>query len=183
MPKFGAFLRGINVGGNKSVKMEELKKVFEAMGFENVRTVLASGNVLFEVKKSNARSITKKIEEMLKKKFGIEISVIVRPIDELKSLADNNPFEGIDVTPQTRLYVTFLSESPKSKMKIPYESPDKNFKILRVSDKDIWSVLTVTDGKTVEVMDIIEKEFGKRVTTRNWNTILRLLKNDKFNSG
>ncbi|MDQ3019876.1 MAG: DUF1697 domain-containing protein [Bacteroidota bacterium] len=176
MVKYSAFLRGINVGGNNPVKMDDLKKLFEAIEFKNIRTVLASGNVLFETKQANTLILTKKIEENLKKKFGIEISVIVRSIEELQFLSDMNPFKEINVTPQTRLYITFLPEKPKNKMKIPYESPDKNFKILRVTDKEIWSILTVTEGKTVELMDIIEKEFGKKVTTRNWNTILRLLK-------
>jgi len=180
MVKYAAFLRGINVGGNKSVKMDELKKVFEEMGYKNIKTVLASGNVLFETKQSNTNSLAKKIEENLKKIFGIQISVIVRSIDELQYLSYTNPFEKINITPQTRLYVTLLSEKSKSKIKIPYESPDGNFKILRVSGKEIFSVLNVTEGKTVELMDVIEKEFGKKVTTRNWNTIMRLLKQDKI---
>ncbi|MDQ3193556.1 MAG: DUF1697 domain-containing protein [Bacteroidota bacterium] len=180
MTKFIAFLRGINVGGNRSVKMEELKKTFESSGFKNVKTVLASGNVIFETKQSNTTAISKKIEDDLKMDFGIEINVMIRSIEELKSLADADPFKGIDVTPETRLYVTFTSEKFKSKLKIPYETPDKNFKILRVTDNDVCSVLTLTpENKTVELMGIIEKEFGKKVTTRNWNTILRFLKNEK----
>lgn len=178
MIKYAALLRGINVGGNKPVKMDELKLTFESMGFKNVRTVLASGNVLFETKEQSTMILKKKVEENLKKNFGIEIIVIIRSIEELQKLSDMDPFKGINVTKQTRLYVTFLPEKSKSKMKIPYESPDKNFRILRVTDKDICSVLTLTpESNTIDLMSILEKEFGRKVTTRNWNTIMRFLKN------
>jgi len=177
MSKYAALLRGINVGGHKSVKMEELKITFDSMKFKNVKTVLASGNVLFEASKTATDTLSKKVAEKLKETFGFEIGVIVRTIDEIQQLSDSNPFKGIKVTPQTRLYITFLSEKSKSSLKIPYESADKNFKILRVTTSEICSVLTLTpNSKTVELMDILEKEFGKKVTTRNWNTIIRLIK-------
>lgn len=177
MAKFAAFLRGINVGGNKIVKMDELKKTFESMGFKNVRTVLASGNVLFEGVKTKTETLSKKLSNNLNDKFGFEIGVIVRSINDLKDLSDSNPFKEIDVTPQTRLFITFLSEKPDYSLKIPYESSDKNFKILRVTQSEIVSVLTVAPtSKTIELMNILEKEFGKKITTRNWKTVERLLK-------
>jgi len=177
MNRYAAFLRGINVGGHKSVKMDELKKTFHYIGFKNVKTVLASGNVLFEATKAGTDTLSKKIGEKLKETFGFEIGVIVRTIEELQQLSDLNPFIGIKVTPQTRLYVTFLSEKFKSSLKIPYESLDKKFKILKVSATEICSVLTLTPtSRTVELMAILEKEYGKKVTTRNWNTIIKLIK-------
>lgn len=177
MNKYVAFLRGINVGGHKSVKMDELKKTFDSMEFKNVKTVLASGNVIFETPKTATNTLSKKIAEKLRETFGFEIGVIIRTIEELHHISNSDPFKGIKVTPQTRLYITFLSEKSKSSLKIPYESLDKNYKILKLSANEICSVLTITPiSKTVGLMDILEKEFGKKVTTRNWNTIIRLLK-------
>lgn len=171
--RYAAFLRGINVGGNKIVKMDELKKTFESLGFKNVKTVLASGNVVFE---SAGAPSTAKIGEKLAKTFGHEIGTIVKSIDSLEEMNSQNPFKGITVTPETRLYVTFLSEKPKSKMKT-YESPGGEFRILRVSGSEIYSVAIASEaGRTVDLMSVIEKEFGKKVTTRNWNTIMRILK-------
>ncbi|MEO6695641.1 MAG: DUF1697 domain-containing protein [Ignavibacteria bacterium] len=177
MSKYAAFLRGINVGGHKPVKMDELKKALELTGFKNVKTLLASGNILFETSKMPTYKLSKKIDEALEKKFEFKIPVIVRTLEELQELSDSDPFKGIEVTPQTRLYITFLSEEVKSNLKIPYESPEKNFKIIHVTKNEICSVLTLTpESKTVELMGVLEKEFGKNVTTRNWNTIIKLLK-------
>jgi len=175
-PNYVAFLRGINVGGHKSVPMPRLKKAFEALRFENVQTLLASGNVLFGGRKANPASLARKIEDKLRKAFHFEIGVIVRTIEKIRNLAAMEPFQGITVTPQTRLYVTFLSEKPKSSLQIPYQSADGNFRILRASSTEVCSVLKLSpDHSTVDLMAVLEKEFGKKVTTRNWNTIARIL--------
>ncbi len=176
---YAAFLRGINVGGHKTVKMDQLKKAFESLGFKNVQTLLASGNVLFEALQTSASVLTKTIEEKLIKVFGYEIGVLIRKIGGLQRLEEADPFKGVEVTPQTRLYITFLSEKPKSGLKVPRQSPapDKNFKIIRATESEVCSVLSLSPGsRTVDLMGFLEKEFGRKVTTRNWNTITRLLK-------
>lgn len=176
MTKCAAFLRGINVGGRKPVKMEDLKKAFAALGLRNIETVLASGNVLFDTEEPRADALVKNIEEKLKLVFGHEIGVLLRSVEELQDLAGHNPFKKIKVTPQTRLYVTFLSQKPKARLKIPHESSRKDFRILRVSDREVCSVLTLSPSwGTTDLMAVLEKEFGKKITTRNWNTITRML--------
>lgn len=172
MTKYVTFLRGINVGGNKKVPMSDLKKTFESIGFANVRTLLNSGNVIFEGSGTNAETL----EKELKSQFGFDIPVILRTIDQIQKLINSNPFRGIVVTPDTRLYITFLGIKPESSLKIPYESPDRNFKILKVTEGEIVSVLTLSPTfKTTEAMGFLEKEFGKKITTRNWNTVTKLL--------
>jgi uncharacterized protein (DUF1697 family) len=178
MADYAAFLRGINVGGHRPVPMDRLKGAFEGIRFKNVRTLLASGNVLFETNRKAGAGLERTIEEKLKKTFGAEIGVLVRSREELQRLSDAQPFRGIPVTPQTRLYVTFLSEKLKGTLQIPYTSPDGNFKILRVSRHEVFSVATLSpEGRTVDLMRILEKEFGRKVTTRNWQTIGRILEN------
>src|SRR4051794_34349410 len=104
MTKFVALLRGINVGGNKMVKMDDLKKWFAALGFKNVKTILNSGNVLFESADDDEDAVVKNIADKLKTQLGHEIGVQVRSIEEIQKLADRNPFKKINVTPETRLY-------------------------------------------------------------------------------
>lgn len=177
MTKFVALLRGINVGGNKLIKMDDLKKCFAALGFKNVKTILASGNVLFESTDPDEIALGKKIAGKLKSELGHDVGVQVRAIDEIQKLADRNPFKKIKVTPETRLYISFLPEKPKSKLKIPYTSPEKDFRILEVTHREICSVVDLNLGRgTVEAMSILEKEFGKNITTRNWNTVAKILK-------
>ncbi|TAK27065.1 MAG: DUF1697 domain-containing protein [Chloroflexota bacterium] len=174
---FVAFLRGINVGGHKPIKMEDLRKAFETMGFQNVRTLLASGNVVFDAHGADAGALVERIKDELVRIFGHAIGVIVRTREEIRDLVDSDPFEGVVVTPSTRLYVTFLSEEPEGSSKAPYESPAGGFKIVRISAGEVCSVLTLSPGRgTTELMRVLEKEFGSKVTTRNWNTVTRILK-------
>ena len=175
--RYVAFLRGINVGGNKLIKMDDLKKMFGSWGFENVKTLLASRNVIFDAPKGPAPALAGKIEEKLKKVLGYEVKIMVRNVEDIQQLVDANPFKGIAVTPETRLYVTFLADKPKSKLKIPYATPEKDFRILRVTESEVCSVMIVSpDKNTTDLMKILEKEYGKNVTTRNWNTVLKILK-------
>ncbi|MGB7569001.1 MAG: DUF1697 domain-containing protein [Chitinivibrionales bacterium] len=176
--KYAAFLRGINVGGHKTVVMEDLKKAFASLGFQNVKTVLASGNVLFEAGMANPTDLSRQIGAYLEKTFGFEIGIVVRTIDGIQQLVDSQPFKNISVTPQIRLYVTFTSEKPRSAFKIPFESPGKGLKILRFANGAVLSVVALSAGKgTIDLMGVLEKEFGKNITTRNWNTIIKMVEN------
>lgn len=176
MTKYVAFLRGINVGGHKPVKMEELKKAFESMGFQNVKTLLASGNVLFETPETGTDNLVKRIEEKLEKELGHEIGVLLRTIEEIQNLVDADPFKNIKVTPQTSFYVTFLSEKSKSTLKIPYESIEKDIKIVQVSASEVCSYITLSPNRgTSDLISVLEKELGRKITTRNWNTITKIL--------
>lgn len=174
---YAAFLRGINVGGNKKVPMAQLKKMLEKMCFTDVKTLLASGNVILSTKEENVTTLTQRIADAIKKEFGFPVPVLIRKMTRLEEMALSVPFKGITVTKAIRLYVTFLSEEPKSKQKIPFVSNDKSFRIFRVEDDVIYSVLDLSKGSgTVDAMAIIEKEFGKLITTRNWNTVEKMLK-------
>jgi uncharacterized protein (DUF1697 family) len=177
---YAGFLRGINNLGQKPVNMDELKKAFESLGFKNVKTLLASGNVVFESPRSSPRILAETIGEKLKKRFGHEIVALVRTIVQLQRLADTIPFKGIKMTPQTRLYVTFLSEKSRDGMKIPYQAPDRSFKLLRATKSEVFSVVTLSQNSgTKDLMGFLEKQFGRKITTRNWNTIKRVLETNK----
>lgn len=173
--KYIAFLRGINVSGNKKVPMADLKTCFEEAGFTSVKTLLNTGNVIFE---SNSKDLTKlenDIEKILEEKFGFHIDTIVKNRKEIEEIINLDPFKNISVTKETRLYLTFVKGTITSSLKIPYISPNKNFKIISIFNNTILSLLTVNEKNgTTDGMEILEKEFGKQITTRNWNTVCRL---------
>jgi len=154
MKTYVAFLRGINVGGHKSVKMSELKIAMEALGFTKVRTVLASGNVIFDAAKE--AGLAAKIEAQLEKSFGMTIGVLVRPMEALRALvAEGEGIAAANAAVATRLYVTFLPEEPWQ----------------------VFNVITVEAGRaTVDLMADLEKKYGKKITTRNWNTLGKILR-------
>lgn len=171
-----AFLRGINVGGNSVIRMADLAKVFDSLGFTCVKTVLASGNVLFEAPKGDPGALSDRIMQKLREAFGRDILVIVRTIDELRELEAQKPFEGVVVNPQTRLIVMFLSDNTiqPNLSDLPMH---EDFRIIDVYNRTICSVIAEERGTaTVQLMGALENKFGKQVTTRTWNTVVRILK-------
>jgi uncharacterized protein (DUF1697 family) len=170
MGRFVALLRGINVGGNKKVPMPVLKKVFEANGFANVRTLLASGNVVFEGNKSTLHAIPAALERT----FKFPIDTIVVPLESVTEIVRADPFKGIPVTTDTRLYVTFLAKAPPAWPKFPVKSADGALVLLGRKGLAVFSVLEVGKTGTPEAMVLLEKTFGKSITTRNYNTVVKI---------
>jgi uncharacterized protein (DUF1697 family) len=87
---------------------------------------------------------------------------------------DENPFETIPVHKDIRLYVSFLKDEPVTEINTPYLSADQAYKIIHVRDKVVLSVLDLSKSQTTKAMDDLEKLFGKNITTRNWNTIIKM---------
>jgi uncharacterized protein (DUF1697 family) len=105
-----------------------------------------------------------------------DIHVIIRSKEEIDELLSSYPFQSISLTENIRLYVTFLKgvKNPKT-ISIPYCSSDGEFQILQFSDLDIISALDLSKGKgTVDLMKVLDNEFGSELTTRNWNTLLKI---------
>ncbi len=162
-----AFLRGVNVGG-KMVSMEKLKLTLKKSGFGSVKTLLNSGNVVFDSEEKNNEAVKKKLEGLLKETFGFETDVFVRSSEQLKSMISKKPFRNVKVTEDTCLYVTF-AEKAKPTIKTPCS--ETGFKILKVEDDSIYGVVDLSKIGTVDYMSFLSKQFGKNITTRNWNTL------------
>jgi uncharacterized protein (DUF1697 family) len=173
MTKYVAFLRGINSGGNQTVRMEVLRKTFEALGFENVKTILASGNVIFETDTLDEKALEDGIEEVLHGVIGFGSTVIIRSIENIQHLAASHPFGGSTPNPNNKFYVTFLQGKPETKLTFPVTG--KGYTIVGIFDGAIYSVVDLSRAKTPDLMQVLDKEFGKGNTTRSWNTIERIL--------
>lgn len=172
MVQLVAFLRGINLG-KRTVKMDDLRKAFEGMGFSDARTLLASGNVLFETERGSGLEQT--IEAGLKNAFGFDIGTIIRSIDELKGFASNNPFDKFEVDKDTKFYTLFLAQPDAHKLDYPTIVPG-DFEVVWKTDRDIFAVaFRMENGRFGAGLDKLVKTFGKGVTMRNWNTVLKLI--------
>ena len=111
MAKYIAFLRAINVGGHV-VKMDQLRELFVQLGFENVETFIASGNVIFD-SKSTAKSLEQKIEKHLKQSLGYEVRTFIRSTKELAAINQYRSFGEDELNAEgNTLYVGFLAERP-----------------------------------------------------------------------
>jgi uncharacterized protein (DUF1697 family) len=168
-----SLLRGINVGGNKIVKMESLSKSLEKVGFSNIKTILASGNIIFTFKEVDLKSLSSLISKTIKKDFGFDVAVMVFTSHEFLNLVSKSPFESQNS--YNYEYVTFLAEKPKKNLSLIKNAASlSGFEIAKLDDLVVYS-LVPKDSKTVDFMKFLDVEFGKNVTTRNWNTIQKII--------
>lgn len=172
MRTYVSMLRGINVGGQKIVKMEQLKVLYESLGFTDVRTYVQSGNVLFEGSEPDSSNLSRKIKERIRKSFNLEVSVFIRTEDELRRLIEENPFEGKDAG---KLHVTFLSERPATWPLDEISNAKEGGEEFLISGKEIFLFLPNGYGRTKLSNNFFEKKLKVNATTRNWRTVNSLL--------
>ena len=169
-----ALLRGINVGGHKIVKMEKLRASFEKLGFEDVKTYVQSGNVVFKAAAKSAVDLVRKIEGMMEREFGFEVTVMVRGAEELNRAIQNNPFSGEKGLDFSRLGVVFLSEEPEEPGVKAAEKIAVKPERLHHEGSEIFIYCPNGFGKSKLTNTTLEKMLGVRATTRNWNTVNKL---------
>jgi uncharacterized protein (DUF1697 family) len=175
MTTYIAFLRGINVSGQKIIKMAALKKMFEAMGFKNVRTYIQSGNVAFESPAVNAETLCKKIENGLQAALGYRVSTAIRTEKEIEDIIKNNPFKKEIARDDVRLYVTMLSAVPEGDKVKELESTESETDEFRFKNREIYILCREGYAETVFSNNFIEKKLGVKATSRNWNTMNKIL--------
>ncbi|HEY0492785.1 MAG TPA: DUF1697 domain-containing protein [Candidatus Dormibacteraeota bacterium] len=173
MTTFVAMLRGINVGGNTLVRMDALRALVSGLGHTDVTTYIQSGNVVFKSRATQAPRVAHDIEARLKSELGLEVTVVIRTMEELATTVRRNPFlPGSD--PAT-LYVIFLSDvaDPKSAAGIDagHFAPDE-FQIL---GREVFARYPNGYGRSKMTGAYFEKALRVRATARNWNTVSKLL--------
>lgn len=170
-----ALLRGINVGGNKIIKMQDLKLMFQSLGFHNVRTYIQSGNVLFESSEESEHLLRELIERQINEVFGFEVSVILRTLAEMERVITNNPFPLSEPDDYKRWYVSFLPTEPRAealdKLRTYEDGPDK----LRFVGREMYVLYEVSVSKSALFKVNFDKILGMPVTARNWNTVGKLV--------
>jgi len=169
-----ALLRGINVGGHKIIKMDELRKAFEELGFDDVGTYVQSGNVVFKSAAKISGDLAKKIEEMVLRRFSMAVLVIVRSAEEMGEVTTRNPFlkeSGIDAG---KLHVTFLSQAPQKTAVKGLDAIPSGADQFRCRGKEIYLYCPNGFAGTKLSINAFEKVLGVGATTRNWNTVNKL---------
>lgn len=157
---------------NPNMANTKLRGVFEELGFANVRTYISSGNVLFESDEHDVAALEKQIEETLPRKLGFTSQTIIRSKHDLDELVKQNPFPGMAHSRNTSLNVTFLKENKKVHLTLPPEG--RGYTIVASLKGAVCFVVDLTTAKTPQIMNMLEKEFEKKVTTRTWNTVTKL---------
>jgi uncharacterized protein (DUF1697 family) len=171
---FVALLRGINVGGHKIIKMEQLRNAFAELGYEDVATYVQSGNVVFKAPAKITGDLSKKIEEMMLRQFSMSVPVIVRTAEEVGDVLRNNPFlkeRGIDIT---GLHVTFLSRAPQKVAIKGLDAIEAGPDRFHCRGQEIYLHCPNGFGGTKLTINAFERVLAVGATTRNWNTVSKL---------
>ena len=166
------FLRGINVSGQKIIKMTELARILDEAGFTGVRTYLQSGNVACESTLRSTGRVRKRVEASLLAALGYEVTAIVRTGAELRGIVERDPFGGVKSGAATK-YVTFFADAPPH-AKLPLVSPKGNVTVVEITGADVCSLATtIPNGDYSNPW--LEKLFKLPATTRNWKTVEKMV--------
>ncbi|NAS12759.1 DUF1697 domain-containing protein [Poritiphilus flavus] len=175
MTTYIALLRGINVSGQKKIRMLDLKHCFERSGYSEVTTYIQSGNVVFKVKKSDVIKIADDIHDAIQTTFGFDVPVVVLEVDELRSILDVNPFSEDPEFENEKLYYTILKSEPQPENLASFtEEKYENEKCV-VLGKCAYLFCMKGAGKAKLNNNLIERKLKVQATTRNQRTLLKLL--------
>ena len=172
MVVYVSILRGINVGGHNRIKMADLKVLYETLDFTNVRTLIQSGNVVFNSNLASPSELEARINDEIRIAFNFNVMVFIRTINELKEIIEHNPF--CETYEDSKIHITFLSDCPKSpNFKVIDEVKDQSEEF-RVSGREIYLFLPNGYGRTKLSNNFFENKLNVNCTTRNWRTVKKL---------
>lgn len=172
--KYVALLRGINVGGKNKIKMETLREMCVSLGYENVKTYINSGNVIFETALFENSQLASRIEAAIEEEFGFKIRTIVRSMSEIENIVANNPFKGMFENDKD-LHVFFLDEEmPEEKRDLLLSNNNDNEQYF-VRGSEIFCLLKISVLDSLMGKDYIAKKLKLASTARNWRTVNKIL--------
>ena len=176
MNTYICILRGINVSGHKIIKMDELKNLFQKLGFNAVQTYIQSGNVVFKSEEANQRELELLIANRILEVFGFDVPVLVKSNKELQFIFENNPFLKKGITDISKLHVTFLSELPNAELVKQFSEFDFGTDEYLIEKSTIYIHCPINGyGNSKISNQFIENKLKLNATTRNWKTITQLV--------
>jgi len=173
MTKYIAFLRAINVGGH-TVKMDLLREIFESMGFTNIKTFIASGNVIFESKSKDEDDLVKMIEKRLKDELGYEVATFLRSDLEMAAIADYKPFPKSQMDSAAALNVAFLSKPLDSKSKKLLMTLKSEIDDFHAHECEVYWLCLKKQSESKFSNAVFEKTLGIKTTFRGMNTVRKM---------
>ncbi len=174
METYIAILRGINVSGQKLIKMEDLKSYMEELNFSYVSTYIQSGNIIFQTEILSEIELAKLIEKKILKEYNFEVPVIVRSDKYFNHVLKNNPFINAGKAELDKLYVTFLASKPSEKIINSIETITGNIDEYKIIEDVIYIYCQNGYGNTKLNNNYFEKKLKIQATTRNWKTVVKL---------
>lgn len=174
MPTFISLLRGINVSGQRKIRMADLKDAYEGLGLTNVNTYLQSGNVVFDGKIRSASKVIEMLERKIQSDFDYDVTVMLRTPGDLERIIKSNPFSAQARNDPSKVHVTFLASRPSTGMVKSVEVVDACGDEFSVGPQEILLHCPNGYGKTKLNNAFFERKLKVPATTRNWNTVMAL---------
>jgi len=174
MTTYIALLRGINVGGHRPIKMQNLRQMFSELGFQNVATYIQSGNVIFDANdEANLAFLSTKIKVQIEESFGYDVPVILRTPSDLE---DSLAFFPFDDKEGWKGYISFLANKPMDEQAKELESLSSDIEKFVVRGTELFGFINKqTDEKPQFSNSFVENKLGVPATTRNLRTINKIL--------
>ncbi|WP_059370390.1 DUF1697 domain-containing protein [Treponema endosymbiont of Eucomonympha sp.] len=172
--KYVALLRGINVGGNNIIKMTELKKLFEEMGFSDVITFIQTGNVIFYDIEKDKTKLIKKIENKLFEKLKSNVNIALLTLFEMEEIMNKKPKNFGENNEKYRYNVIFLIEPLMVNEAIKEFNPREGVDSIHEGKKVLYFMILIEKRTKSRISKIVESKIYPKLTIRNWNTTEKL---------
>lgn len=171
-----SLLRGINVGGHKKIKMADLRELYASLGFRQVRSLLQTGNVVFETDEADMALVKARLEAGIADRFGFAVPLIMRSPAAFKSVFKRHPFTDAQLAEPRKIAVVFLPEAASAKAVETLRQGNPGREFIQADGSELF--VFYTDGQARSKLDNsrIERALGLPSTARNWNTCNRLMK-------
>jgi len=175
MPVWISLLRGINVGGNKKIKMAELRELYASLGFVNTQSLLQSGNVVFQSDLTDKTKISGKIEHAIEDTFGFHSDIIVRTHKEWKDFVQTHPFSEEQLAEPKKVAVMFLADVPSPESIEALQEAHLGPEEIQANGHEICLFYPDGMGRSKLTHAFMERKIKTTGTIRNWNTINKIL--------
>ena len=175
MPVLISMLRGVNVGPHNRIKMDALRATYEAIGLEDPRTYVQSGNVIFRTKEKSTRKLAIKIQDAIEKGFKFRPAVIVRTIDELRKAIAATPFDAGRSLEPGKILVTFLVDDPSAEAAAKLATLKSYPEEIHLIGRELYIYFPDGAGKSKLPWSQVEKLLKVTGTARNWNSVRAIL--------
>jgi uncharacterized protein (DUF1697 family) len=177
MTVYVSMLRAVNVGGSSRIKMDALQRVYESLGFADVRTLLQSGNVVFRSTLDGRERLAKRIVQELERQLGLRIEVMLRTLAEVESIVERGPVLAARADP-SKLLVMFLSSVPSAAAQaalLKWHKSKELPEMLELRGPEIYLYYPNGVGRSKLTNAVIESKLDTWGTARNWNTLVKLV--------
>lgn len=180
MTRYIAFLRGINVGGQKKVPMAELREVLSETGLKSIQTYIQSGNIVLESENHSKKDLQESIEKVIDDHFGFHVPVLVKSVIDIKHILENNPFNNKEDLESNRIYFVLLFQKPSDEKIILFKEEHYPKEKWQIVGDCLYLCCENGYGKAKLNNNVVERKLKVDATTRNHKTMEKLLELGTF---